>query len=77
MPSLKGLACVSLFTLAVAAPAFAQTGDANPPPPRSPVTSPANPSTSSGDQSNTQKPRKHHRRSRNPSATKSQPGTSQ
>jgi hypothetical protein len=64
MPSLKGLACVSLVTLAIAAPpAFAQSSDTTPAP-RSPTTSPANPSAAPTDQSQgTHKHRKHRSRS--------------
>ena len=78
MPSLKGLACVSLFTLAVATPAFAQSSDTNPPSARVPTISPNGSSTAPGDQQTSPKARKHHRRSRKPSTTQqSQPGTSQ
>ena len=73
MPSLKGLACVSLFTLAIAAPAFAQTNDGSTPPSRPPTISPANPSTAPGDQQTA--PRKHHRRSRKSSTTQGQPAS--
>jgi hypothetical protein len=64
MPPLKGLACVSLLTLAIAAPpAFAQSSDTTPAP-RSPTTAPANPSAAPADQTQgTQKHRKHRSRS--------------
>jgi hypothetical protein len=74
MPSLKGLACVSLLTLAIATPAFAQTNDTTPPAPRAPATMPANPSATPADQQATPKARQHHRRSRKSSATQGQPG---
>jgi hypothetical protein len=74
MPPLKGLACVSLLTFAIAIPsAFAQSGGAAPAP-SAPTISPTNPSTAPGDQQSGQKTRKHHHRSRSSSAT-GQPGT--
>jgi hypothetical protein len=70
MPPLKGLACVSLLTLAIAAPsAFAQSGSGTSPAPSPPTISPANPSTTPGDQQSGQKTGKHKRRSRSTSAT--------
>jgi hypothetical protein len=78
MPSLKGLACVSLFALAVITPAFAQSGDTPAPASRVPTISPTNPSAQPGDQQNSPKVRKHHRRSRNRSAIQqSQPANPQ
>jgi hypothetical protein len=76
MPPLKGLACVSLLTLAIAAPqAFAQSSDTAPPAPGSSTTSPSNPSTAPGAQQSGQKTGKHRRRSQNSSATQGQPST--
>jgi hypothetical protein len=73
MPPLKGLACVSLLTLAIAAPsAFAQSS--NGPAPSPPTISPTNPSTAPSDQQSGQKTGKHKRRSRSTSAT-GQPST--
>jgi hypothetical protein len=75
MPPLKGLACVSLLTLAIAAPqAFAQSNNGTAPAPNAPTISPTNPSTAPGDQQSGQKTRKHRHRSRSSSAT-GQPGT--
>src|SRR5216683_2859883 len=75
MPRLKGLACVSLLTLAIAAPsAFAQSNGGNAPAPSAPTISPTNPSTAPGDQQSGQGTRKH-KRSRNSSATQGQPTT--
>ena len=69
MPPLKGLACVSLLTLAIAAPsAFAQTSV--PAPSGSPTTSPGNPAATSTDQQSGHKHRKHRSRS----TTQGQPG---
>ena len=69
MPPLKGLACVSLLTLAIAAPsAFAQTSV--PAPSGSPMTSPGNPAATSTDQQSGHKHRKH----RSKSSTQAQPG---
>ena len=62
MPSLKGLACVSLLTLAIVAPsAFAQSGDTAPSPP---TVSPANPSAAPANGLSGKGARKHrhHRR---------------
>jgi hypothetical protein len=74
MPPLKGLACVSLLTLAIAAPqAFAQSNNGTAPAPSAPTISPSNPSTAPGDQQSGQKTRKHRHRSRSTSAT-GQPG---
>jgi hypothetical protein len=70
MPSLKGLACVSLFALAIAAPpALAQSNDT---PPRAPTTMPGNPSAAPTDQQSGQQKRKHGRRSRATSAPQGQ-----
>jgi hypothetical protein len=70
MPPLKGLACVSLLTLAIAAPsAFAQSNGGAAPAPSAPTISPNNPSTAPGDQQSGQKTHKHRHRSRSPSAT--------
>jgi hypothetical protein len=75
MPPLKGLACVSLLTLAIAAPsAFAQSSGGTTPVPSAPTISPSNPSTAPGDQQSDQKTRKHRHRSRSSSAT-GQPST--
>jgi hypothetical protein len=78
MPSLKGLACVSLLTLAIAAPsAFAQSTDSNAPPPRAPATGSGNPAMTPGDQQpgqNTRKQRPH--RSRKATTPQAQPSTS-
>jgi hypothetical protein len=72
---LKGLACVSLLTLAIATPsAFAQSNGSTTPAPSAPTISPTNPSTAPGDQPSSQKTRKHKHRSRSSSAT-GQPGT--
>ena len=69
MPSLKGLACVSLLTLAIAAPpALAQSNDTSP---RTPTTTPSNPSATPADQQSGQQKRKH-RRSRGTSAPQGQ-----
>jgi hypothetical protein len=74
MPPLKGLACVSLLTLAIAAPsAFAQSNNGAAPASGAPTISPSSPSTAPGDQSG-QKTHKHRHRSRSTSAT-GQPGT--
>ena len=74
MPPLKGLACVSLLTRAIAAPqAFAQSNSGTVPAPNAPTISPTNPSTAPGDQQSGQRTRKHRHRSRNSSAT-GQPG---
>jgi len=71
MPPLKGLVCVSLLTLAIAAPsAFAQSGSGTSPAPSPPTISPANPSTTPGDQQSGHKHRKHRSRS----TTQGQPG---
>ena len=70
MPPLKGLACVSLLTLAIAAPsAFAQSNGGTTPAPSAPTISPTNPPTAPGDQQSGQKTGKHKRRSRSTSAT--------
>ena len=78
MPSLKGLACVSLLTLAIAAPsAFAQSTDNNATPPRAPATGSGNPAVTPGDQQpgqTTRKQRPH--RSRKASPPQGQPTTS-
>jgi hypothetical protein len=75
MPPLKGLACVSLLTLAIAAPsAFAQSSGGTAPTPSPPTISPTNPSTAPSDQQSGQKTGKHKRRSRSTSAT-GQPST--
>jgi hypothetical protein len=75
MRPLKGLACVSLLTLAIAAPsAFAQSNGGTAPVPSAPTISPTNPSTAPGDQQSGQKTGKHRHRSRNSSAT-GQPST--
>jgi hypothetical protein len=75
MPPLKGLACVSLVTFAIAIPsAFAQSNSGNAPAPGAPTMSPTNPSTTPGDQQSGQKAHKHHHRSRSSSAT-GQPGS--
>ena len=77
MPSLKGLACVSLFTLFVVTPAFAQSSDMAAPASRVPTIS-TNTDTAPGNQQSSPKVRKHRRRSRNPTATQqSQPGNPQ
>ena len=58
MPPLKGLACVSLLTLAIAAPqAFAQSNSGTVPAPNAPTISPTNPSTAPGDQQSGQQDR--------------------
>ena len=76
MPPLKGLACVSLLTLAIAAPsAFAQSSNGTAPAPSPPTISPTNPSTAPGNQQSGQKTGKHRRRSQNSSATQGQPST--
>ncbi len=70
MPSLKGLACVSLFALAItASPALAQSNDT---PPRAPTTMPGSPSAAPADQQSGQQKRKHRRRSRGMSAPQGQ-----
>jgi len=62
MPSLKGLACISLLTLAIAAPpALAQSNDTTP---RAPTTMPGTSSATPADQQTGQQKHKHHRRSR-------------
>jgi len=70
MPSLKGLACVSLFALAItASPALAQSNDT---PPRARTTMPGSPSAAPADQQSDQQKRKHRRRSRGTSAPQGQ-----
>jgi len=76
MPPLKGLACVSLLTLAIAAPsAVAQSNNGTAPAPSAPAISPTNPSTAPADQPSGQGTRQHKRRSRSSSATQGQPST--
>ena len=75
MRPLKGLACVSLLTLAIAAPsAFAQTNGIGIRLLNGGLLTRANPSTAPGNQQSGQKTGKHRHRSRNSSAT-GQPGT--
>jgi hypothetical protein len=70
MPSLKGLACVSLFALAIASPpALAQSNDTAP---RAPTTMPGNPSAAPADQPSGQQKHKHRRRSGGTSAPQGQ-----
>ena len=70
MPSLKGLACVSLLTFAIASPpALAQSNDTAP---HAPTIMPGNPSTAPADQQSGQQKRKHRRRSRGTSAPQGQ-----
>jgi len=79
MPSLKGLACVSLLTLAVVSPAVAQPGGSNQPSTQVPTISPNGSMATPGDRQNAPKTRKHRHRSRGTSAppSQSQSGTSQ
>jgi hypothetical protein len=76
MPSLKGLACVSLFTLAIAAPAFAQSNGSTPAAPPASTVSPGNSSATPGDQQSTPKAQRVHRRGRKSSTSQGQPTTS-
>jgi hypothetical protein len=70
MPSLKGLACVSLFALAITAPpVLAQSITTAP---SAPTMMPGNPSTAPADQQSGQQKRKHRRRSRGTSAPQGQ-----
>jgi hypothetical protein len=76
MPSLKGLACVSLLALVIAAPsAFAQSTDNNAPPPRTPATGSGNPAVTPGDQQPGQT-KQRPRRSRKASTPQGQSNTS-
>ena len=77
MSPLKGLFCVTAFTLALAAPAFAQSTDTSPTAPSAPTAKPASPSTTPADKKAAAKARKAQRHAKKSPATQGQPGPTQ